>query len=61
MAQFVSRIQSWQQQGRIITGATLYREMAREWLIRDKGKQSFQPADKERLAGDLAAHLWRTG
>ncbi|MDO9068720.1 MAG: NACHT domain-containing protein [Deltaproteobacteria bacterium] len=61
VARFVPRIQSWQQQGRTITGATLYREVAREWLIRDKEKQSFQPQDKERLAGDLAAHLWRTG
>lgn len=61
VAQFMPRIQSWREQGRTITGATLYREVAREWLIRDKEKQSFQPQEKERLAGDLAAHLWRTG
>ena len=61
VAQFIPRIRSWQQQGKIITGATLYREVAREWLLRDKEKQSFQPEDKQRLASDLAAHLWRSG
>lgn len=30
VAQCVPRIQRWQQQGRIITGATLYREVAHE-------------------------------
>lgn len=59
VAQFIPRIRSWQQQGKTITGATLYREVAREWLLRDKEKQSFQPEDKQRLASDLAAHLWR--
>lgn len=61
VAQFIPLIRSWQQQGKIITGATLYREVAREWLLRDKEKQSFQPEDKQRLASDLAAHLWRSG
>ncbi|MCC2956434.1 NACHT domain-containing protein [Massilia sp. IC2-477] len=59
VAQFIPRIEQWRTEGRQITGATLYREVAREWLIRDKEKQSFQPEDKERLAGDLAAHLWK--
>jgi WD40 repeat protein/nucleoside phosphorylase len=61
VAQFIPRIEQWRAAGRRVTGATLYREVAREWLIRDKQKQSFQPEDKEQLAGDLAAHLWRNG
>ncbi|HEU4407406.1 MAG TPA: NACHT domain-containing protein [Polyangiaceae bacterium] len=61
VAQFIPRIEEWRAAGRRVTGATLYREVAREWLIRDKQKQSFQPEDKEQLAGDLAAYLWREG
>jgi WD40 repeat protein/nucleoside phosphorylase len=61
VAQFIPLIRSWQKQGKTITGATLYREVAREWLLRDKEKQSFQLEDKVRLASDLAAHLWRSG
>lgn len=59
MAQFIPRLEQWRAQGRTVTGATLYREVAREWLIRDKEKQSFKPEVKEQLAADLAAHLWR--
>ncbi|MFC3683175.1 WD40 domain-containing protein [Hydrogenophaga luteola] len=59
VSRFLPQIERWQAEGRTVTGATLYREVAREWLIRDKEKQSFQPEDKERLAADLAAHLWR--
>jgi WD40 repeat protein/nucleoside phosphorylase len=58
---FIPRIEQWKAQGRTVTGATLYREVAREWLIRDKEKQSFTPEAKEQLAADLAAHLWRQG
>ncbi|MDQ5988405.1 MAG: Tol-Pal system protein TolB [Syntrophus sp. SKADARSKE-3] len=61
VSQFIPRIQSWILQDRTITGASLYREVTREWLIRDKDKQSFQVQDKERLASDLSAHLWRIG
>lgn len=59
VSRFLPQIERWQAEGRTVTGATLYREVTREWLIRDKEKQSFQPEDKERLAADLAAHLWR--
>ncbi|MCK9385803.1 MAG: NACHT domain-containing protein [Nevskia sp.] len=59
VAQFLPRIEHWRAQGRPVTGVTLYREVAQEWLIRDKEKQSFQPEDKMQLAGDLAAELWR--
>jgi WD40 repeat protein/nucleoside phosphorylase len=59
VTRFIPQLEQWRAQGRTVTGATLYREMAREWLVRDKAKQSFQPEDKERLAADLAAHLWR--
>jgi nucleoside phosphorylase/uncharacterized protein YjbI with pentapeptide repeats len=59
VAQFLPRIERWRAQGRPVTGVTLYREVAQEWLIRDKEKQSFQPEDKMQLAGDLAAELWR--
>ncbi|MEF8712119.1 MAG: pentapeptide repeat-containing protein [Accumulibacter sp.] len=61
VAEFIPRIQSWQRQGRAISGVTLYREVVREWLLRDEEKQSFQPEDKERIASDLAAHLVRQG
>jgi nucleoside phosphorylase/uncharacterized protein YjbI with pentapeptide repeats len=57
VARFIPQLEQWRAEGRTVTGATLYREMAREWLVRDKAKQSFQPEDKERLAADLAAHL----
>jgi len=60
VARFLPQIERWQAEGRAITGATLYRQVAREWLIRDKEKQSFQPEDKEQLAAALAAHLWQT-
>jgi len=60
VAGFLPQIERWQAEGRSVTGATLYRQVAREWLIRDKAKQSFQPEDKEQLAAALAAHLWRT-
>ena len=59
VSRFLPKIEHWQAEGRTVTGATLYREVAREWLIRDKEKQSFQPEDKERLAASLAAHLWQ--
>jgi WD40 repeat protein len=59
VSRFLPQIERWQAEGRKVTGATLYREVAREWLIRDKEKQSFQPEDKERLAAALAAHLWQ--
>jgi WD40 repeat protein/nucleoside phosphorylase/uncharacterized protein YjbI with pentapeptide repeats len=59
VTRFIPQLEQWRAQGRTVTGATLYREMAREWLVRDKAKQSFQPEDKEQLAADLAAHLWR--
>ena len=61
VARFIPRIERWRAQGKRVTGVTLYREVAREWLIRDKEKQSFQPEDKEALAADLAAHMWRKG
>ncbi len=61
VARFVPRLEAWRAEGRMVTGATLYREVAREWLIRDQEKQSFKPEDKEQLASDLAAHLWRSG
>lgn len=60
VARFLPQIERWQAEGRAITGATLYRQVAREWLIRDKEKQRFQPEDKEQLAAALAAHLWQT-
>jgi WD40 repeat protein/nucleoside phosphorylase len=59
VTRFIPQLEQWRAQGRTVTGATLYREMVREWLVRDKAKQSFQPEDKEQLAADLAAHLWR--
>jgi WD40 repeat protein/nucleoside phosphorylase/uncharacterized protein YjbI with pentapeptide repeats len=59
VTRFIPQLEKWRAQGRTVTGATLYREMAREWLVRDKAKQHFQPEDKEQLAADLAAHLWR--
>ncbi|MCA0325659.1 MAG: pentapeptide repeat-containing protein [Proteobacteria bacterium] len=59
ISRFLPQIERWQAAGRTVTGATLYREVAREWLIRDREKQSFQPEDKERLAAALAAHLWQ--
>ncbi|MDP2219553.1 MAG: PQQ-binding-like beta-propeller repeat protein [Hydrogenophaga sp.] len=60
VARFLPQIERWQAEGRSISGATLYRQVAREWLIRDKEKQSFHPEDKEQLAAALAAHLWQT-
>lgn len=61
VSQFVPRLEQWRAEGRRISGATLYREVAAEWLIRDQDKQAFAREDKERLAADLAAHLWRQG
>ena len=59
VTQFIPKLEAWRLAGRRVNGATLYREVAREWLIRDKAKQSFVPEDKEHLAADLAAHFWR--
>ncbi|MFZ6779711.1 NACHT domain-containing protein [Undibacterium sp. Ji83W] len=59
VADFVPMLEQWRAQGKRVTGATLYREVAKQWLIRDKEKQSFQPEDKLLLASALAAHLWR--
>jgi WD40 repeat protein/nucleoside phosphorylase len=61
VAEFIPQIDAWRAAGRRVTGATLYREVARQWLIRDKEKQSFQPEDKELLAADLAAYFWQQG
>jgi hypothetical protein len=57
VARCIPRLEQWRAQGRTVTGATLYREMAREWLVRDEGKQSLQADDKERLAAYLTGHL----
>mgnify|MGYP000884942203 FL=1 len=35
--------------------------MAEGWLARDSGKHHIRPEHKLRLAGHLAAHLWRSG
>ncbi|BBB58891.1 hypothetical protein UNDKW_0618 [Undibacterium sp. KW1] len=59
VADFVPMLEQWRAQGKRVTGATLYREVAKQWLIRDKEKQSFQPEDKLSLASALAAHFWR--
>ncbi|PXX37206.1 NACHT domain-containing protein [Undibacterium pigrum] len=59
VANFVPMLEQWRAQGKRVTGATLYREVAKQWLIRDKEKQSFQPEDKLLLASALAAHFWR--
>ncbi|BBB64837.1 hypothetical protein UNDYM_0584 [Undibacterium sp. YM2] len=59
VADFVPMLEQWRAQGKRVTGATLYREVAKQWLIRDKEKQSFQPEDKLLLASALAAHFWR--
>ena len=58
VADFVPMLEQWRAQGKRVTGATLYREVAKQWLIRDKEKQSFQPEDKLLLASALAAHFW---
>ncbi|OYT92375.1 MAG: hypothetical protein CFE43_08915 [Burkholderiales bacterium PBB3] len=54
--QFLPRIQDWLNAGQRVTGAVLYREVARDWLVRDKQKQSLRLEDKEDLASDMA--LW---
>jgi WD40 repeat protein/nucleoside phosphorylase len=54
--QFLPQIEEWQRNGQRITGALLYRQVARDWLVRDKQKQSLRIEDKESLASDLA--LW---
>ena len=42
-------------------GVTLYREIVRDWLDRDRGKTHLKPEHKLALAADLAAELWRRG
>jgi WD40 repeat protein/nucleoside phosphorylase len=44
-----------------ITGVTVYREVVKRWLERDKGKHQLVTEDKLSLAADLAALLWRSG
>ncbi len=61
ITRFLPRIEQWRAQGRKVSGATLYREVAQDWLMRDKNKQHFRLEDKLQLATDLAVRLWREG
>ena len=56
VADFLPRIEAMRESGTRVTGAMLYREVAREWLIRDKQKQTLRLEDKEEIASELA---WR--
>jgi WD40 repeat protein/nucleoside phosphorylase len=47
-------------EGRMVNGATIFREMARSWLDRDSYKHHIEPRHKLSLAAHLAAHLWKT-
>ena len=56
---FIPDIEAEKKAGRAINGVTLYRKMVEGWLLRDAGKHSIRPEDKQSLAAHLAAHLWR--
>ncbi|GAB4089021.1 phosphorylase family protein [Hydrogenophaga soli] len=58
--QFLPQIEQWKRSGQRITGAVLYREVARNWLVRDKQKQSLRLEDKEALAADMARWFAQT-
>jgi len=61
LAPLVPKLEQWRAEGRRVQGVTVYREMVRDWLARDKGKHQIQPEHKLALARDLAAELWRSG
>ena len=60
VADFLPRIESMRERGTRVTGAVLYREVAREWLIRDKQKQTLRLEDKEKIATELAWKFCKT-
>ena len=49
------------QEGRRVTGVTLYRHVVSSWLDRDSGKHQLAPEHKRRLMELFAAALWRSG
>jgi len=61
VARLMPRLEQWRMEGRKVQGVTVYREMVREWLMRDQGKHQIAPEHKLLVARDLAAELWAGG
>ena len=59
IAEYLPDIEQRRMGGETVYGVTLYRSMVERWLDRDKGKHHIAPDHKIRLAGHLAAKLWR--
>ncbi|MGA8514867.1 MAG: NACHT domain-containing protein, partial [Burkholderiaceae bacterium] len=57
----ISSLELLRQQGTHIDAATLYSQVAKDWLHRDDGKHHLEPEHKMRLMPALAAHLWCQG
>ncbi len=61
IGRLLPRLEQWRAEGRQVQGVSLYREIVRDWLDRDRGKTHVKPEHKLDLAADLAAELWRRG
>ncbi|MDR2252726.1 MAG: pentapeptide repeat-containing protein, partial [Bifidobacteriaceae bacterium] len=62
VAQQIPQLEEMRAAGRPVFGATLYRQMARDWFDRDASKHHIKrPEDKMALAAALAARLTREG
>jgi hypothetical protein len=55
----IPQIEAWRAEGKPVYGSTLYRDLARQWLDRDREKDKVEPRHKYALVEELAAHLWR--
>ncbi len=61
IARALPELETWQLEGRRVTGVLLYQHMVSSWLERDAGKHEFDPEHKQQLMEHIAARLWRAG